>query len=1192
MKKNRKTRVPIFLFSTLFCLFFLLMPISSGAAIIYVDADAAGAGTGASWADAYRWLQQALNSAASGDQIWVAQGTYIPTEDINGDQTPAYNRNKIFYFSASNISLYGGFAGGETTLEERDWENNVTVLSGDLNRDDNSGGDTSDNAKGVIRNTYSLNIIDGFTITAAYEAVYGGGVYCPSGSVAVKNCVITKNHASGGGATYGYVNLTDCVITENIAKRGGAIYSTSTTAAPSLTNCIVSGNTAYKYLDGEGTGGAVYITGNQPVLKNCIISGNYAEGAGGGIYSKAGDTNISPKFYNCTITANYAPMGGGIYNSYPVSEKLCTPLLVNCILWKNSSANPTHYQVYNFNSTLTVPSYLNCDIEGSYGSGSYWNGYLGVDSGGNIDWDPAFYTPVLPASAPTAAGDFHIPLTSHCVNAGNGANADVPDYDMENEPRDATPDIGADECLDTDGDGVRDLDDSDDDGDGIPDEVETAAGMDSRNRDTDGDGLEDNEEDTDLDGVVDSGETDPVNMDTDGDNIPDGWEADQGLDPLDPADGEEDWDSDGADNATEYTHNTDPMDSDTDDDNMPDGWEVANTLDPLADDAALDPDFDRISNLEEYAGATDPRLYHIYTGVIYVDGRAAGADNGTSWANAFVFLQDGLAAAGTIPGGAVVWVASGTYYPDEGGLEADGDRYATFHLLDGMAVYGGFAGTESSLSERALSINSLSVLSGDLDQNDAAGGDNSENAYHVAYFVGVSDQTVLDGFTITGGNANSTEFNTYTDVRGGGVFNTSGNPRIINCYITDNHADIYGGGIYNNRGNLLMSNCAVSGNSAGDDGGGMYNYVYELTLNPVIESSPTVINSVFTGNFAGDDGGAMYNHAYGGIVSPTLINCTFTGNNTDSVGSEFYNYVMKILNVKLGVCEPQFTNCIIWNDSAVYNSDAVPAYAYCDIKGSGGSDSWVASLGTDLGGNIDSDPLFVDSPDPASAPAAAGDVHLQAGSPCIDAGTATGAPATDVDGNTRDALPDIGADEWVLDTDGDGEPDETDGCPYDASKIDPGVCGCGVPDTDTDGDGVADCNDGCPDDPDKTDPGVCGCGVPETDADGDGYYACEDCDDTNAGVYPGAEEICDDGMDNNCDGFVDEECECIDEDGDGYCNDVDCNDSNPSVYPGATEIRGDLVDNNCNGWWDELTGESGDGSTGVVCFIDTVTKNK
>ncbi|MEK6642630.1 MAG: thrombospondin type 3 repeat-containing protein [Planctomycetota bacterium] len=92
----------------------------------------------------------------------------------------------------------------------------------------------------------------------------------------------------------------------------------------------------------------------------------------------------------------------------------------------------------------------------------------------------------------------------------------------------------------------------------------------------------------------------------------------------------------------------------------------------------------------------------------------------------------------------------------------------------------------------------------------------------------------------------------------------------------------------------------------------------------------------------------------------------------------------------------------------------------------------------------------------------------------------------------------------ALDSDGDGTPDCTDGCPNDALKIAPGICGCGVADTDTDGDGTPNCNDGCPSDATKLAPGQCGCGVADTDTDGDGTANCNDgCPNDASKIAPG-----------------------------------------------------------------------------------------
>jgi hypothetical protein len=148
------------------------------------------------------------------------------------------------------------------------------------------------------------------------------------------------------------------------------------------------------------------------------------------------------------------------------------------------------------------------------------------------------------------------------------------------------------------------------------------------------------------------------------------------------------------------------------------------------------------------------------------------------------------------------------------------------------------------------------------------------------------------------------------------------------------------------------------------------------------------------------------------------------------------------------------------------------------------------------------------------------------------------------------------------DSDGDGEPDITDGCPSDPAKITPGICGCGVADTDTDGDGTPDCNDGCPNDPAKTSPGACGCGVADTDTDGDGTSDCNDeCPADPAKLTPGVcgcgvadtdtdgdgTSDCDDGCPNDPAKLTPGVCGCgvadFDTDGDGTPN---CNDGCPA----------------------------------------------
>jgi hypothetical protein len=281
--------------------------------------------------------------------------------------------------------------------------------------------------------------------------------------------------------------------------------------------------------------------------------------------------------------------------------------------------------------------------------------------------------------------------------------------------------------------------------------------------------------------------------------------------------------------------------------------------------------------------------------------------------------------------------------------------------------------------------------------------------YHVVQCVNGEDaNTILEGFTITGGNANGIDaanqgggmynrdssstvknciFGGNSAGYGGGMLNDSSSPTVTDCTFTDNTATDFGGGMENyNGGSPTVTNCLFSGNTA-EDGGGMINN----------GCSPTVTNSIFTGNTS-SAGGGMFNHSsstavtncvfsgnsagYGAGMwnygsSPTLTNCTFSTNAGGSVGG-MYNEAGS---------NPTVTNCILWGDTPneIIDNASNTTVTYSDVQGGWG--------GT---GNIDADPLFVN--------AAGSDLRLiSSASPCVDTSTNTapGLPATDLAGNPR-----------------------------------------------------------------------------------------------------------------------------------------------------------------------------------------------
>ena len=275
---------------------------------------------------------------------------------------------------------------------------------------------------------------------------------------------------------------------------------------------------------------------------------------------------------------------------------------------------------------------------------------------------------------------------------------------------------------------------------------------------------------------------------------------------------------------------------------------------------------------------------------------ASGTGNCSSWANACT-LQAALTGAVSSD---EIWAAAGTYKPTTLGT----DRSATFQLIDGVALYGGFAGTETARNQRNLAAN-VTILSGDIDNNDGqtpiitnlttvAG--NTTNSYHVV--TGATGAT-LDGFTITAGNAGAA----YPNDRGGGIYDPSGNsPTLTNVTFSGNIAFNYGGGMYNVSSSPTLTNVIFSNNSTPAFGGGMYNDGSNPTLTNVTfsnntasergggmlnasSSNPTLTNVAFSANSAGS-GGGMYN---GSSSSPTLTNVTFSSNPAVSNGGGMYN---------------------------------------------------------------------------------------------------------------------------------------------------------------------------------------------------------------------------------------------------------------------------------------------------------------
>jgi len=288
---------------------------------------------------------------------------------------------------------------------------------------------------------------------------------------------------------------------------------------------------------------------------------------------------------------------------------------------------------------------------------------------------------------------------------------------------------------------------------------------------------------------------------------------------------------------------------------------------------------------------------------IYVDENAIGANDGSSWENAYNYLQDTLADANSAEKPVEIWVAQGTYTPDSNSTVPDGtgEREATFQLINGVSIYGGFPSGGAEFGDRDPNLN-VTILSGDLNGDDVEVAypcdlvdepTRAENSYHVVTASGTDETAVLDGFTITAGNADATA----PSSRGGGMYNDAGSLTVANCTFTGNRASS-GGGMHNYESRPTLSNCIFSGNDAYYGGGGMMNFY---------NGSPILTNCTFSENSA-EWGGGIHNLW---DCNPTLTNCTFSRNLANDDGGGILNEENSNPNIK---------NCVFNSNSAYGNN--------------------------------------------------------------------------------------------------------------------------------------------------------------------------------------------------------------------------------------------------------------------------------
>ena len=337
----------------------------------------------------------------------------------------------------------------------------------------------------------------------------------------------------------------------------------------------------------------------------------------------------------------------------------------------------------------------------------------------------------------------------------------------------------------------------------------------------------------------------------------------------------------------------------------------------------------------EYSFLSDPTE----PSIIFVNSNASGGGNGSSWNDAYLSLQSALTDAVS---GFEIWVAAGTYYPTD-----DYDRSFSFQMKNGVAIYGGFAATETSFYERNWKTN-VTILSGDIGTPDYRG----DNSFHVVQNTGINNTAILDGFTIQNGEADE-----YNEDSGAGIYNNNSSLMVVNCTISDNYAYSNGGGVFNTNSSTEIINCIIS-NNYGNYGAGIYN----------VGSSPLITNCQIDHNTAMGPGGGITNEV---SSSPTLTNCTLSGNTSLAYGGAIFNSSSSVT----------LNNSIIWGNSSIGTGNQVYIESgdvilnYCCYAD--GTNDTVGTI-TIHDGCITTDPLFI-NPD-------VWDYRISANSPCADAG--------------------------------------------------------------------------------------------------------------------------------------------------------------------------------------------------------------
>jgi hypothetical protein len=349
-------------------------------------------------------LQTALHTAVAGDEIWVKAGIYKPAANT-------HSLAATFQLK-QGVAVYGGFAGTETARDQRDWETNITVLSGDLGGDDitDPNGVVTDTANIVGQNAYHVvfssevdktAVLDGFVITAGYASQpppnihgFGGGMFMQAGSPTLNNLIFSGNTAGKGAAYYGggamYISFASHPVLSHVTfvanTAGGAAGMFNDRGSnPVLNDVTFSSN---KAIDASWMGN---YAGSNPILNDVVFDDNSSINKGCMV-----NENSNPTMDHVTFSNNKARYGAAMYNyqSSPTltdvifsnnaaghvggameNEDHSNPILTNVLFSANSAYHQggAMFNIGGSNPSLTNVAFINNKVTGDGGGGGMQN---------------------------------------------------------------------------------------------------------------------------------------------------------------------------------------------------------------------------------------------------------------------------------------------------------------------------------------------------------------------------------------------------------------------------------------------------------------------------------------------------------------------------------------------------------------------------------------------------------------------------------------------------------------------------------------------------------------------------------------------------------------------------------------------------------------------------------------------------